>query len=71
MESVSCAEYIPSVLGRVMNIELHLILQGVFMASFELLLRPLHDGNELKHENIRHYCRSLERNLKPSPLEYD
>jgi len=39
------------------------------MASFELLLRSLHDGTELKHENIGHYSRSLERNLKPGPLE--
>ena len=41
------------------------------MASFELFLRPLHEGTELKQENISHYSRSLERNLKPGPLEYD
>ena len=56
---------------RVMNTELYLIWKEVFIDSFELLFRPLHEGTELKHENISHYSRSLERNFKPGPLEYD
>jgi hypothetical protein len=70
-QSVSYAEYIPSMVGRVTNTKLHLIWKEVFMASFELLLRSLHYGTELKHENISHYSRLLERNLKPVLLEYD
>lgn len=51
-QSVSCAEYIPSMVGRVMNTELHFIWKEVFMASSELLMRPLPGRTELKHENV-------------------
>ena len=41
MELVSCAEYIPSMVGRAMNIEMHLIWKEVFIHSFELLVKGL------------------------------